>query len=64
MDIKTAFLNDNLEEEICMDQLIGLCRIVKKRKFVILKGPYMVLSNLQGHVTSDSITVLLCLTYP
>ena len=39
MDVKTAFLNDNLEEEIYMDQPIGFVSRDKRTRCVVLKGP-------------------------
>jgi len=61
MDVKTVFLNSNLEEEIYMDQPIGLYRSVTKTKSFALKDPYMVLSNLPDHGTLDSMKSFLCL---
>ena len=55
MDVKTAILNGNLEEEIYMNQPIVLYRRVKKTKYVNLRDPYMVSNSLPDHGTSDSI---------
>ena len=41
MDVKTSFLNGDLDEEIYMEQPEGLWFQVKKRKFVGLLNPFM-----------------------
>ena len=41
MDVKTTFLNGDLDEEIYMEQPEGLLFQVKKRKFVGLLNPFM-----------------------
>jgi len=58
MDVKTAFLNENLEEEIYIDQPIGFVSKVKRTKFVVLKDLSMVTSSLPKCGTSDSMKSL------
>ena len=41
MDVKTTFLNGDLDEEIYMEQPEGFIVPVKKRKFVCLLNPFM-----------------------
>ena len=41
MDVKTTFLNGDLDEEIYMEQLKGLLFQAKKRKSVDLLNPFM-----------------------
>jgi len=59
MDIKIAFFNGDLEEEIYMDQPIDLYQRDTKTKYVIFKGSYMVLSNLPDHVAWFHKTITL-----
>ena len=46
MDIKTSFLNGNLEEEIYMDQPIGFVSKGRRTTFVFLKDSSMVSNSL------------------
>ena len=41
MDVKTVFLNGNLEEEIYMNQQEGFIDLENERKFVNLLNPYI-----------------------
>jgi len=51
MDIKIAFINGNLEEEIYVIKPLVLYQRDKKTRCVILKGLYTVISNLLDHGT-------------
>jgi len=55
MDVKTVFLNGNLEEEIYMDQPIGFVSKGQEDKVCRLKRSYMISSNLPDHSTSNSM---------
>ena len=46
IDIKTAFLNGNLDEEIYMDQPIDFVSKGRRTTFVFLKDPSMVSNSL------------------
>jgi len=58
MDVKTAFFNENLEDEIYMDQPISLYQKVRMTKFVILNDQFLVPSSLPEHGILDSIKTL------
>ena len=64
MDVKTAFLNVNVEKEIYMDQPIGFVLKGQETKCITLKGSYIVLSSLSSHGTLYSIKSLFHLAYP
>ena len=56
MNLKTAFLNRSLEEEIYMDQHIGfLLKCQKRTKCVISKALFMVSSGLLERSILDSV---------
>jgi len=55
LDVKTAFLNGNLEEEIYMYQPIGFVSKGQEDKFVIFRSLYMALNSLQRRGTLDSM---------
>ena len=55
IDVKTAFINGNLEEEIYMNQPICFVTKGQEDKVCRLKRSIYVLSNLSYHGTSDSM---------
>ena len=55
MDVKTAFLNEELDEEIYMEQPVVSLSKVKSAKFASFKDLYMALNNHQDNGTSDFI---------
>ena len=55
MGVKTTFLNGNLEEEVIRTNLLVMHQRDKRTMCVILKGPYMILSNLSDLGTLDSM---------
>jgi len=61
MDVKTTFLNGNLEEEIYIDQPIGLYQKVKRTMFIVLKDQSMVSNSLPERGISDSMKPLFLL---
>ena len=48
MDVKTTFLNGDLDEEVYMEQPIGFIEIGKEHLICKLKSQFMVLNRLQG----------------
>jgi len=55
IDVKTAFPDGNLKEDIHIDQPIGFVSKVKMTRCVVLKCLYMVLSNLLNLGKLDSM---------
>ena len=55
MDVKTAFLNGYLEEEIYMDQPTGFLSKGQEDKVCCIKDLSMVSSSLSGHGILDSM---------
>ena len=55
MDVKTAFLNGNLDEDIFMQQPVGFIAVVKKTWYASCKSLFMGLSKHQEVGTSDLI---------
>ena len=62
MNVKTAFLNGNLEVEIHMDQPIGFVSKGLEDKIChLMKNPYMTSNSLPGRGSLDSMKPLICL---
>ncbi|KAK4403180.1 hypothetical protein Sango_1058700 [Sesamum angolense] len=62
MDVKTAFLNSYVKEEIFMDQPEGFTSVVEKRRSVFSKGPSIALNNLSEagtHILMKSYGVMI-----
>ncbi|KAL0378584.1 UNVERIFIED_CONTAM: hypothetical protein Sradi_3163900 [Sesamum radiatum] len=62
MDVKTAFLNGFVEEEIFMDQLEGFTTVGKNRRSVVSKGPSTASSKLPEvgtHVLMKSYGIMI-----
>ena len=61
MDVKTAFLNGSLEEEIYMDQLVSFASNGREDKVCRLKRSIYGLSSVPDHGISDSTKLLFLL---
>ena len=58
MDVKMAFLNGELDEEIYIEQPIGFVVKAKSVKYASSKDPFMVLNSYADNGTLDFIKLL------